>query len=494
MSRRSKKGKPISDAGVGAPGAGPDGSASVIAPSTNASVTGALRGPFGAPDLIEPPVSGLVASPFGKSYFTKRSRPIPDDVPQVTVETWLFDILGSFSNGVSTGTGNHFSLPDYVFENWFTRYRFALETANKYRATDTSMTDPTIFRWYWNLYHDTVADVVCLMCLGRLRTWSRGMNTLTTYLTDAYLSQIIGIWRRLSAIKAPSALKAMAVMDGLPIQSVTDRGVHVRLWRIDACDLKPSGGAYTVIDEEPYKTLGADSTEMANMLSILGEAIVVLEGTTEAANQSDLTKMLDLINMGSYFSGTKSLFVPGLPVEYSMGPIRADESGWNELFCRAMIGNDTKGLGADQMLCFPPIAHAELNGCIPLTGNGAPGLNEWSLFGSIKAGLLNSTAGADYSAATDEWILYGTNLRVIHSYTKGGGLTTDPFLHDFHTWDEEDGWTTWTLSKDYGDVTGLQDILGGICVLFPSPYYPALLDAQAGGAIDLEAIGNGRPR
>jgi hypothetical protein len=485
MPKNRNKGKRMpTDSG---PGSG-DGSASdsaqaaVSALHPVAAIPGALKGPFVIPEYVYAAAPEFIRSPFGQAYYSKRSRPIADDVPNVIVEGWSYDIAGIKTKGVTTaGQPYNYLLPGTILTQWFVWYRKDLEALNKHRSAVLTLADTTVFAKYWNTYHDAVAGCVTLLSLARLRQFNPGLIALTNYLTDSQVARAVALWRRLSAIRAPAALKAKAIVDGIPIAGLHDRSIIVRLWRNEFFGLTPVA-AYTVMANPATEYLGTALASIEIYLANLGQSVAVLEGSRTAGSQADLTAMLDLINMGSYFDKTAMTFQQGLPQEYDWPAFRTDVQAWNSLLARAVILTDTKGAGTDQLICYPGLGITELASLIPVHGWGEPGIEEFTLLGTIKAGLLDSTLNKPYCDAGQEWMLFGTD-RPVPDFANAT-LSDSDFGREMYAWTLEDGWKWITLKMDYGDGPTVASLIAGDesgCYALQHIYKEAMWVAQAAG-------------
>jgi hypothetical protein len=309
------------------------------------------------------------------------------------------------------------------------------------------------------------------------------MVSLTSYLTDGIVAQLMGYWQRLSAVRMVPALKMQAILDGMPKQGPFDRCVIAQAF-------EPRPGALGII--APVASwnnstgggsamLGAtDSTSIAYGVGNLGLGLTILEGLcTNAADQTDLTAILDLIEMISFFDKTKTMWQQGLPDISAIPALDVGPGALNDFYYRALISWDTKGASTDQQIGFPCIGDSALSNLIPISGKGVPDLGAWTLFGAPKAVLLDSTVTKTYADAGSEYILFGTSPLWASPFTTFDGAADYGFKPVEELYTPEDGWTDVSgYSADFGDGAGIKAAINKPVRAVMHKFFPAVFGAQ----------------
>jgi hypothetical protein len=352
----------------------------------------------------------------------------------------------------------------------------------KHRSPELAMTDPTVLRWYRELYHDAVADIYSMLNVAKMRQMNQGFVTMTAALGEGHIATLRSYWERLTAIRAPEAIKRMAVLDGTPFLDLFERAVHVRFWRYDARTWKPS---ITYTNGQTYIYYGGGtSTQMDQTVASLNAIITVLEGVS-ATNQADLTKMLDLIEMSSFYEKTKGVFTQGLPSvdTLSLPGFIENVAALNDIYTRALGIRDTHGLSGDEAVLFPVMGDAELGGYIPVVGYGKDGLNEWTLFGAPKFGALNATADLKSNAIAGNWIMFGTSFWIATDFNP---VSPTWFEKNVYGYTREDGFVEHVPSdKDFGDGGDLASLMNGVSLWpFNHAFGPMAFAGQLDAAME----------
>jgi len=184
---------------------------------------------------------------------------------------------------------------------------------------------------------------------------------------------------------------------------------------------------------------------------------------------------MDLIYFGMYANHTpvKDIFQQGLPVEYSMGPIRNDPDAYNEINCRAFPMKYDNSGGSDALQVWPPPENAECSGLLPIYGiQEKPGIYDWYLFGAAKTICMNSTPTTPTCDTTDELLLLGTQWQIVHSATSKLGQT--PFTRDWYLWTQEDTWVLTDLFIDEASGSEVADAIIAGAGIEDHIYFPTL--------------------
>lgn len=343
--------------------------------STGGPLPSTLRGPFVNPDMLSPTPPILVSSPFGPAYLSKRSRPVAADSVCVVVEERFFNLIGYKDQGGSSVANfpQNYQLAYTVWTRWYTYYRRTLEAMNKHRANVQTLTSANIPMNYFEVYHDVVADLVALIAASKLRQVNSGMTSMTTYLTDGIISDVISLYQRVMSVRAPSFLRAKAVMDGLPFEDVTDRCYHFTVWRIDArTGIRAASASFSALTaHKAYALLGGTAAGIAAFITQLKLGVEILEGLVDdngASDKADLTATLDLLYMGSFYDSTKNVFPAGLPTIEQLN-VLPGKTGWTEKYCRALTGLNAN---SGQWVGFPAQADQALANNVPVMGYGTP--------------------------------------------------------------------------------------------------------------------------
>jgi hypothetical protein len=384
-----------------------------------------------------------------------------------------------------------YDLPAYVLDNTYRFTRASLMAVGKQRlATASALSVPATFRLYWNVAHDVIALLTTLLSIGKLRQWNLGMVAQSAYVTDAVIGQCSSYWNRLSAIRMPSALRDMAIKDGLPILGLYDRAIYLRQWALDEQPLHHTTG-YTVSAAYPMDCLGVAS--LTTMMTNIDLGVQVLEGNPAAASMDDVTLILDLLQLSSYYDATKNVYTQGMPDWRTLPPYRTDPTALNDILFRGLFVKDTHGASADEKGGFPLTACTELSNTIPIMGKGEPGIEEFSLFGAAKGVILNSTADTYSTALTDEHLIFGCSLRAVHGTppaiaatpvsSQSGGFATGQSIYT-----REDGWVSLSQNVDFGDASAIIAYLNSGTPLLKHTFSPSLWSGQLDASFELRFL------
>jgi hypothetical protein len=149
----------------------------------------------------------------------------------------------------------------------------------------------------------------------------------------------------------------------------------------------------------------------------------VLEGITgtDTTTKSDVIAMKEVFEYASGVENFAPAYRQGLPVLMGIPGLIEDDSLLNDFYCRSIY---SRNAGNNQVTLFPVVGMTVFGDLIPVKGFGSPGINEFTLMGGAKTGLLDSTQNLSYTAATDEERLFGTDVPVhmdsIPTYDKPG--------------------------------------------------------------------------
>jgi hypothetical protein len=454
------------------------------APSSGA-LPSVLRGPFIKPSLTDPSPPGLVASPFGPAYLSKRSRPIAADSISVIVDTKYHGLKGYLEFGAPSSSyyPNNYDLASNVWSRWYTYYRRTLESLNKHKAQPINLVDPLTPMYYYEVYHDVVANLVSLLVASKCRQLSAGMVSMTSFMTDGVISDAIALYQRVMAVRAPDFIRSKAITDGLPFQDVVDRCIHFNVFIMDQrTTIRSYAAAWpTFSGSKGYELLGGSSAGITLLMTALKYGVQVLEGWVSGANPLiDVTAMLDLIHMGSYFDQTKAQFPGGLPPIENL-QVRTDPGAFNETYCRLFTAYTVTGTN---LIAFPVKDDPNIQKLVPVSGFGAPTIPDFTLFGTPKFAVMDDTAGAVYSAA--KWALFGTEFRMLYSATIGGGNKYAGFIGGVDLFTAEDQWIQATEAGiDWNDGTAIRTFInGGSPMIKDHIYWPAVFAAQLAGGLE----------
>jgi len=445
---RKNKGKSSAAASnvVLADGANSGESAPVPAPVAAAGGGSSMVQPIGTRGLLQYPRSPLISSPFGQAYMTERSRGIVDDMVQMRAATWYYNIVGYTALGSAvTTTPSELTAAGTLLDDWYVLGRQQGKAALKYKHTPLTITAGR-FADFLNVYIYAVATCVTLFNADRLYQYNQAGSTFSEYLPK-YMSRVTRLYRRLNSIMMAPGIVALAVKMGMIAMSTAHRmPPHIRLF--DAGVLVAYGGA---TDYDAFASTDTPITYLntdANLLKIVNNierAVWALEGTIsfDATTATDFTAIKDMMDMLNDVGG--GLYRSGLlPDEKSFPGLVDDRSLLNDWYDRGNIGNNNSGTKTAQGFPIIGLSTNGFNSRIPIMGFGAPSMEEFTLFGAIKAFRFADTDGAVESAST-------TMLLVGMLWRYGSYASTNVKIPEA-LYTREDGWVTITDAvQDYND-------------------------------------------
>jgi hypothetical protein len=424
----------------------------------------------------------MVDSGFGPRYLTDRSRPIAADAIQLLVESWVFDIRGYHTSGAPTPTLNFYNKGQELLGMWYTYMRELGKNTLKYKHSPTTIADTENFCDFLNCGFFAIANLTMLFNVSTMSMYNQAFAALTTNLPQKR-GRMSRLWDRISAVPLPAFLKDHAVLCGLITGEINGYPPYIRIWAETPVLTVLYGFSGDYVDQsgiEPYLKLTVDAN-LNNLLDNIEKAVQVLEGNVDVAltpDDEDIIAIRDCVDMLRDVPSHVKVFNSGLPNAAEIAGI--SRSAWHktQLFGRAIILSDTKGVAGDEYNAFPTIHLSALDEKIPVMGWGECKPDyDFTLFGAAKLTQLNDdAAGIFYTPQTNPTIYYGTDMRVTRNGTR----------LDMYT--REDGWVTPTLDVDWGDGAGIRTAENTFHPLRQHVFYPIRYASQLAGALELRFL------
>lgn len=405
--------------------------------------------------LLQYPKPQIVNSPWGESYLGSRTRAIPADAIQAIISQWVFRLRGYHASGTTTaGQPNFYADAENLLLNWYLYGRQQGKAALKYKHTPLTLNDYTRVEDFWNIFHDTGADLVALANLEKLIQFNQALSSLETYIPEK-MSRAKRLYRRWAAIFAPEKLRTQAIKDGMIVYVHGAGPMHIRFWDLSHNVMYGGSADYTDLTADESELI-TDNTKFGQFLDNIEKGLWVLEGnvTYDANAAADVTAIKDLCDMLNDVAG--GTYKQGAPSWYSYPGYLADPHLFNDYYTRALAANDTKGVGANQITCFPVAGATDPSENILVAGYGKPDedttiSDDFTLFGAPKFGLLDSTAGLRYTDDTNEWMLFGTSVPARF-------VVDNKFFAKYDQYTREDGWVETAVGATYFDLGDGADI------------------------------------
>lgn len=432
--------------------------------------------PLGQATLIPPLKSGLISGPFGDVYKIRRSKTIPADAVQARSRWMDFYIKGYVDNGNTTaGTPTGYLDGQTLLADWYGYARQMGKAALKYKHTPTTLHSNARLEDYLNVAFYAIQNLSLMFNLDRLYMFNQAFSTLYTYLPDR-IGRAKRLWRRLSTIFLPAALKAYAMKKAMIPMVEGVWPAHLSLYR--EVPLVMYGGAsdytdlYTAVGGS-FSHLLSDATHMTTWLDNIEIAVWALEGNISDANtQEDVIAIKDAIDMLN--DVVPGLFTQGLPDPAEFPGLMNDPTLLNDWYHRCILGHTTTNTAFN---AFPVVGYTPLDDNIPVVGWGVPGMEEDTLLGFPKMVLLDSTAGAIYADAAQEYLIFGTDL------------PANPWdqLEELYT--REDGWVTVQSGGiDLNDGTAIRTLINGGHSIIHHDFFPILFAKHLGAGLELRFL------
>jgi hypothetical protein len=359
-------------------------------PATSGGIGGgsAFRGELlteGA--YLQPVPPSYVDSPFGQRYLVRKTRSMSLDDIVIRGQVWAFDVRGYHEYGTVT-----LDIPDTLgAENllldWYPLVRDMAKRSLKYKHVPTTLaTTPALLRHWINAYFFVVANCTVLLNLNRLAMINTGLSKVTEFFPQ-YMSRVARLWRRTSALSAPSWIKAHAIRSGLIVQKPGFTCPVIRLWTSDVLLPTASGGPTITPSGNTGLSSFTTVAELTKLVATLESVEKWLEIGHASVGMVDFIAVKDLIDMTSDI--VPGAFATGLPDGASMPGIVSDPGILTDIFARAMFWKDDQT--TDKWAIFPIPEEGNFGGRVPIVGFGPGGsVYEHTLLGAPKYGHLNS--------------------------------------------------------------------------------------------------------
>jgi hypothetical protein len=369
----------------------------------------AITGVLTEGSFIQHPKPAFVDSPFGDRYVSIKPLPVSYTDVAARCTLWAFSVRGYQDYGTFTlGSPPGVKDGEQVLQDWYGHVRDMGKRALKYKHLPTTLTDSDMLIYWMDVYFYVVANLTTLLNLNRLPQYNAGCAYLSQYL-PRYMSRVTRLWRRTSALKAPSFLKAHAIRSGLIIGQDNVLSPTLRLWSNKFLLAAGSGGPTITDIADGVRGMFASDAFLATFVTNLETAERWLEVGT-ATIIDDFIAMKDLIDMTSdIVPGT---FTTGLPEGKDMPGIVWEPGIWSEYITRAYYTKDVVTAGTDRWIIFPIAAESAFASRIPIMGMGQPSIYDFTLLGAPKYGVFNAslaTRSADVDTdvrmpGTDFWL------------------------------------------------------------------------------------------
>lgn len=341
--------------------------------------------------FLRAPGQSFIDSPFGQRYVSVKPKAVVKDDILLRMRVDAFSVRGYLDSDSPAFTGTS---PDGILDgelllqDWYQLVRDMGKRSLKYKHLPVTLTDTDMLIYYLDVYFYVVANLTTLLNLNRLPMWNAGFAVLLALL-PRYMSRIIRLWRRTSAIAAPTFLKAHAVRNGMIVSNPGSLAPTMRLWNKTMCLRESSGGPLNYAQDVYIAEMFGNVDKLGNFIADLEAAERWLEvGATLVAD--DFVAMRDLIDMT--FDVVPGSFVSGLPDSSSMPGIVNLPDVRTDILLRAVFRKDVVGAGTDQWIIFPIPGEVLFGGRIPVAGFGAPTLYDYILLGAPKMGQFESVA------------------------------------------------------------------------------------------------------
>lgn len=313
--------------------------------------------------FLQYPSPTFLESPFGQRYIATKPRAVLKSDIAVRMQMWMFDVQGFQDYGTFTlATIPGVTEGKTLLRDWYGHVRDMGKRNLKYKHLPTTLTDTMMLIYFLNVYFWVLANLTTLLNLNRLVQYSAGFAYLSVNLPQ-YMSRITRLWRRLSAIKAPSFIKAHAIRNGLIVVG-PDLAPTVRFWSSLPLLVAGSGGPTITAISNHSSALLVSATDLGTLVANLESAERWLEVGTSAIG-TDFIAMKDLIDMCSDI--VPGAFETGLPDAANLPGITPEPSVYNDLLRRCYISKDIVTAGTDRWTMFP-IA----SGVVPIIFTPAP--------------------------------------------------------------------------------------------------------------------------
>jgi hypothetical protein len=343
-------------------------------------------------ELVKPEI-GMIRSPFGPAYWTRRSRPYPDDEWQMLYETWRFDCRGYFSFG-SPETGydvRNYNAIQSQLNKTYAYLRQIMKMERKPRLKSDTLTDERMAD-YFNVYHNAVANLVMPMAFNKLYHYNEYFQTNSTYLPDAMV-RVSRLWDELKPVIVPDWLKALSIRDGYIAASRQFPVPHLRIWALDNLTLYGVSGAYDssyLIEATkasfPLDSLWSSAADIDSFLDDIQSMIEVLHGLVgNGTTQRD--EVLSLIEVMQYCATVEKLvpaYSQGLPSLEEIPGLVNSPSIMSEWYARWRGVEDTHGASTNEVNSFPITQVPGLSPLVPVKGWGQQSILDFTLMGAAK--------------------------------------------------------------------------------------------------------------
>jgi len=388
---------------------------------------------------LQPTGLTFVESPFGQRFLSRKTRAMSRDDIVARGQVWAFksDFIlgyGSATYDIPDATG-----PYQLWLDWYSLVRDMGKRSLKYKHLPLTLaTYPNIPTWWTEAYFVVLANLTMLGNLNRLPMVNVGLSALAANL-PVYMARISRLWRRLSAIPAPTLFKAHAIRNGMIPFNPNYTCPVIRAWTMDTLLASASGGpTRTNISGTLFEIL-MDSTKLGTFVSNLESIERWLETGTDALS-TDFTAFKDIVDMtADVVPGTWSA---GLPDMASLPGVVNDPNLINEVYCRAIHWKDDQT--TDKWGVFPIAAEANFGGRLPIAGFGAPHpMYDFTLFGAPKFGHFNDgvtrlqdvdgiwrSPGSDMPVFVEHLVTGTFNTREIFGALSGDSHNEECMLRD----------------------------------------------------------------
>lgn len=427
--------------------------------------------------LVQPFVPGLIQSPYGPSYLTRRSRPLPADAVQARSFGLQFDIKGYVYKGVApTEVLNEYQAGENLLTiNWYPAMRQRAKEQLQWKATPTALVAGGTVTDWMNIYFYAVANAGVLINLDRLYQLNQACSSLYTYLPGK-ISRVKKLWGRLRSVVAPKFLAAEAMKRGLVFSESPDSAVHIIKWSESPLVVYGGPADYTDYANASMYFCLSNDTYLTNLVDNIEKATWALESavTYDANMAADFIAIRDVMEMLS--NTMPELYGKFLPADMDMPGLIVDPRLGDIVYRCALEQYETKGASADEVTLFPVTKMTEFANKIPIIGRGIPDEEDFSFWGKPKVYTTNdSTAGLRYGPAANKLVGYGT-IFAAHWVNWGtlGNWTKD------YLYTREDGWVNDTLdaATDFGDGAGIRAWINMHGRIIEHAYWPHIFASQ----------------
>lgn len=222
--------------------------------------------------FLQPQPVTFVDSPFGQRYLSRKTRSLSRDDVVLRMGLWAFDVRGYHDYGAVTLDVPDALAVDYLLQDWYPLVRDMGKRNLKYKHLPLTITDKQMLRYWMNAYGTLVSNNCALLNLNRLAMVNTALSTVSALL-PRYMSRLTRLWRRTSALSAPTLLKAHAIRNGMIPYLPNFCSPYVRFWSMEEGPIlaAAAGGPTLVsmIGTQPYDWLTVDLV-LGHFVSNLG--------------------------------------------------------------------------------------------------------------------------------------------------------------------------------------------------------------------------------